>query len=113
MPSFINESVGRGKISGSMNFAPPPKFFPFFFQNLIVKGKRRVRFGTTGIADWLKMLILPFYLVVFQKKIDYHPNFPHRKQNSTKFDFVQLTFAKSRKLILDYFTRTEFVLWVG
>lgn len=80
-----------------------------------MKRKRRVRFGTTGTADWFEMLILPFYLVVFpKKKIDYHPNFPHRKQNSTKSDFVQPSFAKSRKLILGLFHahRICFMSWL-
>lgn len=56
VPSFI-KWIGRkgGQKSGSMNFGPK-----LFCQNLIVKWKRRVRFGTTGTADWFDMLSFHF-----------------------------------------------------
>jgi hypothetical protein len=64
VPSFIPGSGREGgqKKSGSMNFCPN-----LFRQNLIVKKKerkkerkRRVRFGTTGTADWFEMLSFHF-----------------------------------------------------
>lgn len=62
-------------------------------------------------------VILPFYLVVFQRKW-LSSNFPHRKQNTQVWFRSTNVREESRKLILSYFMRTEkfrfscFICWL-
>lgn len=118
MPSFITwiGREGGQKKSGSMNFCPN-----LFRQNLIVKKKERKK-TTSSLWDHRHSglvwdVILPFYLVVFQRKW-LSSNFPHRKQNTQVWFRSTNVREESRKLILSYFMRTEkfrfscFICWL-